>query len=682
MAKTLPNTKNEESPKAEAKEEKKVKTSSGDSDTTLLYELKDNYQGSVDARTEVDSTWDDKEKMFYGKIASQKSIDENRSQVSDPRISSIAMERAARVMAQNPSGTSQAISMNDKGKNALMDMIIEKYVIPNANSQFPLLVKERLLDLYSQIYGVSFALVDRVYKKNYVGPDMWVLPIRMCYPEPGALSLEESYRFDVGMMKDLNWFESLPQTEGGWKNIDKVIEKLKAGQGTERTDLPSEQRSWRERSEGSQARSDKNNNKGFVVTEYRKDRWITFMPDLDLIIRDIDNPHDDDELPIKAKYCFPTMDSIWGLGEFERGETLQKAIDSLINLYLDGVKMSIFPPMIVDPKGVVASSMKMGAGERWIRRGSGQIPVPVPLSPQGLNTFQSTYSFLVGSLLNLAGTTDTAITADFDPGFGRTPQALRMQAARENTRDNWDRFMMEQTLEEIFKKFVRIVAKDASTHENLTVRLFGKEIEAIKKRYPDVEDLLETSETGRMAEVKVDGKEIEGIEFDYQIVPGSTMKVSELEQNQALTSMIELYVKNKQVLDEQFAQEGKEFKLSEAYQQWIATSGVQDYDKIIVPAKPLDQATATAEDKAQQTQDLAAAMGGQMPPEQMPPQMMPGMDGTQAPPQMPQVMNQQPPQMMPQQPMPQEMPVPQAPDLGPLPKIAEQMFGGIPYEGQ
>ena len=56
---------------------------------------------------------------------------------------------------------------------------------------------------------------------------------------------------------------------------------------------------------------------------------------------------------MKHKYTYPELNA-YKKG-FERGKSLQFALNSLWNLYLDGVKMSIFPPIQMVADDVVPS---------------------------------------------------------------------------------------------------------------------------------------------------------------------------------------------------------------------------------------------------------------------------------------------------------------------------------------
>lgn len=548
----------------------------------LIDELIRHYEDSNTYVETVRDGWDEKEQMLIGKIGDEITLNSAKSRIFDPRLSTIVMERAARVMAQNPTGNAWAISKDDIGKNKLMNLYLDKYVVPNANSQFPFLTKLRMWDMYSLVYGVMFSLVGwrNDEKKEYFGPDIWLLPIRDCFPQPGAMSIEEADWFQVSTLKTRQWIKD-KEGKPGWKNISKLLQMTSGSDGVSREDMDDDRRSEVDREKFPTTPKDKSFPRFEIITEYRKDRWITFAKDHRLVLRDIPNPHKNNKIPVVAKYAFPLMDNIFGLGEFERGKTLQFALNSLWNLYMDGVKFSLYPPLQINPDGVVASSIKWSPTAKWLTQRPNQDIQVTQMSPQGLTTFQSTYSFLISAMMNQAGTTDTTVTRQTDPSLGKTPQALNMLQAREGSRDNWDRFMMEQALQDVFGQFIDVTTKNLE--KRIAIRLFAREIEDIKESHPDVVEIFESGKSnpkkGR-AQVKFNKKDIDS-KWDYQIDTGSTMKKDDVKESQALTEIFQVAISSPQLAAALMEKE-KELDIAELMKRILILKGIQDWDKIIV----------------------------------------------------------------------------------------------------
>jgi hypothetical protein len=502
---------------------------------------------------------------------------------------------------------------------------------------------------------------------DYVGPDCWLIPIRNWVPQRGKLTMQDSDYCHVENYVSVRWLESKLKTKNGdWNRTElkKIIDSAKEG-----SKMQKESRDESFVEEDRNQDSSKSKGKASqvkVVTRYEAGEdghWVMFCPDYDdAVIRDIPNPHKNGKIPIVLKYCFPLVDSIYGLGDFERGKTLQYAMDSLINLYLDGVKMSIFPPIVTNPNGIVASSVKYSPGARWLENIPNSIR-PYNTNPQGLSTFQSTYQFLIGSILNQNGTTDTAASADSssDPGFGKTPQALKLLQARENTRDNWDRFMMEQSVEELYDGFVNLVSQKQPKPINLD--LFDDEIDLIKGVYPDVEDILRESESGSYALLTVSKNEIGNTNYKYYIDANSTNRKDDAAQSEALTNLL-LVVSKIPGLSQELAKSGLKYNVGEHIKRIFASSGVEGYDKIVTSMTQEDmmQEEMNSQGNMNQPTQTAGGPGGEVTPPAM------------AEPQSQQQMAQMAPQQ-PQMPQTSAVPMPQITDPD-IQAIANEMFGG------
>lgn len=577
----------------------------------LRDEILGRKQSSDDYLSTKRQAWDTYEMLFHNQLADAVS-EGTKSQIFDPKLSTLVLERSYRVMSQLALGKAVAISKNDLGTAQLMDLIVDKYVNPNANAQFDLLTKFRMVDLYSNIYGSFYTLVDWDVKKNgYVGPDMWLLNIRDVFPQVGSVSLDDSDYCIVRTWKPISYFENLPKSKE-FKNVDKIIQLLKKKSGDKQS---RDTNSKSSREESQYPTSDEANEKGYfeVLSQYEGDRWVDFVTDAELEYRDTKNPHDDGELPVIQKYSIPLLDDMIGLGDFERGASIQQLINANWNLYLDGVKLSQAPPVLLNKDQIaVPSSIQYLPAAKWmLRTGQGSVQGAagtLNLNPQGISTFNNTYQVANGSLLNLFGTTDTSVTQQVEAGFGKTPQALKMQNQRENTRDNADRFFMEQFLKKVYKKFVNLISKKQSS--SISIRMFDKEIESLARSYPDIAEMYDQ----KKGKLIIDKKHTGSTLYDYEIVSGSTFALDQKAQQENLTSLLQLFTANPQVGDaliQRLDQEGITIKLGELFKKTISNSGIQDWDKIVVEKTPEEMADTVLNNHAMMLQQQMAQMQAQ-----------------------------------------------------------------------
>lgn len=582
-------------------------------------------EASYNSLTQKREYWEEYEKLFHNELNDTQS-QSTKSQVFDPKLATMVLEREARVMSQLPTGKVRAMSKNDKFGEKLMNLILDKYVNVNANSQFDLLTKYRMVDRYSNVYGNFFAFVDwRVDKNGYIGPDMWLLNIRDVFPQVGAVSIEDSDYIIVRTWQPISYFEGLLKNKE-FKNIKQVIDKLKDKSNTK----DDNDKDSRELHDYPSNQTAKNTGYYEVLSMYERDKWTDYVTDADLVIREMDNPHQNGELPVVCKYSIPLLTDIFGMGDFERGKSMQYTLNSLWNLYLDGVKVSIFPPTLIN-KDYIAdlNSIKWSAAAKWLVKGANatsQAAQAMNLSPQGQNTFNNVYQIVTSSMLNMMGTTDTSISSQVDPGMGKTPEALKQQGARESSRDNVDRFYMERFLTDVNKKFINLISKKMSN--SIAIRMFVDEIEDFQKQFPDSKEMYD-DKTGKLS---IGKKALGSVMYDYEIVSGSTYALDQKEQQQNLLMLLDLMTKNPDLIQRMEEQEGKVINVSEIINRIVLNSGIQDYEKII-------------EDK---TQDPQLMMQQQM--NQFMTAINGGMTNVNAVPPQPQGMPQGQPQGQPQMP--------------------------------
>jgi hypothetical protein len=603
---------------------------------SLVSEIITQKKASADSQQTKQQVWDMAEQLLHGQLNDSISL-EGQSKVFDPKLATLLIERSYRVMAQLATGKVKGISTNDMADAKLKNLLLDKYVIPNANAQFDFLTKLRMVDLYSNAYGDFYVLVDQDVKGNgYIGPDMWLLNRRDVFPQVGAVG-DDGDQIIVRTWKPISYFEGL-KPGGGYKNISQIITILKDLSGSKQIRDTSNM-SKREQDQYPNQTPAKNLGYFEVLTRFEKDRWVDVCIDADLEFRDQKNPQDNDELPVVKKYSIPLLDDRAGLGDMERGGSMQMAINSNWNLYFDALKISVNPPIILNKDNVASmSSFQPIPGAQWLGRGNvNDIAQAVNLNPKGVETFNNTYQVANAALQGLFGTSDTTISKDIDNTQGKTPQALKMQSQRENTRDNADRFYMEQFVSKVMKRMVNLMNKKQSS--SVSFRMFPDEIEKLTREYPEIKDTYD-EKNGKLT-VKP-GKS--SAVYDWEIVSGSTYALDQKDQQANLEMMLNLWLQTNtpqgNILENTLKANGYTFKFGELFKRLISNGGIQDWDKILEEMTPQEQGQQTLDTHAAQFQQVLSQMqGGGM--SQVPP-----MPNGQAPGQ------PMPPQQMPQGPMP------------------------------
>jgi hypothetical protein len=288
--------------------------------------------------------------------------------------------------------------------------------------------------------------------------------------------------------------------------------------------------------------------------------------------------------------------------------------------------------------------------------------------------------------------------------MGKTPEALKMQAQRENARDTWDRFMGEKATQELFEGMLNLLTvKMEKPSTSPCSRMISRRSASLRKQLTRMAKRLrlKRSRASKCLTVPRPASSHSAspisksaVGYQYLIDANSTMKQDEEEQFQALMATWKLTHQTPGLI-QGLAAKGVEYDEHDHLKKIFIAAGISDWDKILKENPAL----------LQQMQQSKAANGGAPQPQGpgMDPaalaasasrrssylQGMPAeMQGGGMPQGAPQGQPQQPMQpMMPQQPM-QQQPM-QGPPMGPqmqpgpqfedpqIAQLAQQMMAGV-----
>ena len=671
--------------------------------------LTSDWETAWEALEPIRSTWDEKEQALMAQTSDSVSGNITATRVSDAALSTLAYERQARVSAQLPTGRVYAMSKADDKKAALLNIILNRYILPNADSQFDMLIKLRLWGVYASVYGSMPMFYDYRVDGRYIGPECYLVNPRCFAPVNGLHNVQEAgcYISTVMHLSELKSIAARDKTSYDKKAIEDLIKRLETGE----LNKPSSDNNSNKKNTTVGQRYDLSNAKDRVeiVTKYEHDTWTTFVPDAagtdkkgkiieDFIIREMPNPHKSGRIPVVLRHCFPLMDSVFGLGDFERGMKVQKAKDSIINLFLEGAKNRVYPPLKMIDNLLTPSTIRYQAGSKWKVKQQNAVEA-MQFGQAPLGEFQATYAALQGMLQNMFGTSTTEISEDQGgPSMGKTPAALKMQASRENARDTWDRFMHEKATEELLEGMLNLLTVKMEKPINFT--LFEDDIKALgyseeTKEIKDAKGVvlqgankgnkvpgLEAFEGGKAGKMTVSKKDLASdTGYSYLIDANSSMKQDDEQVFEALMATWALMHKTPDIV-QSLGLAGMEYDEAEHVKSIFIAAGISDWERILKEMGPEQMAKMKQAMMAQQQQMQAQAQMGQ-PPVDPAQQMAAALQ--QAGGQMPsQGMPQQPPM---QQPMPPQQPMMQpGPQLSPqmpqfedpaIAQVASQLLGGV-----
>lgn len=521
-------------------------------------EIPEKYQ--FKARKDYDSDWqihrqyitsfDPLEAMLIGQVYDSVSNSIDGSKITDSYATTLAKERADRVIAKLPDGQTESVGRADVGKAAFMDILRQKWIYPNANSQHSFLEKLNMWQLYSSVYGYMPMFYDwNMAPSGYIGPDCWLWNPRNLIPQQGKTSI-----YDMEYITGLTWvsksylegvleqnggtLEEPAQTatsdssvtgdnkvdEGGWDNDGLKMLISIADQSTN-PDATRDSKIVRERTPQNQKRGI------LLATRYEageEGHWTTFAPEHGYCqVRDLPNPHKNGRIPFVIKYSQPLFDSFYGLGDFQRAKPLQFARDGLTNFYFKGIKMNLIPPLVANANGVLKHTLDYREGAVMMETIPNSIR-RLETSTAGLSTYQGAQDALTGSLLSLYGSQNASISSGnaVNPSQGKTPQAIDLYSDKEATRDGSERRHLEDSIMQLTNGFFSLVANIGT--EDIPITLFQADIQnIIKSGLTDVKDLFtkkntKVNDNGTAADLTIKPEALKGIEYRFIIDPDST----------------------------------------------------------------------------------------------------------------------------------------------------------------
>lgn len=579
-------------------------------DHTLSGRFKAQYTNDIDAHNDAIKDYDSYEAMGLSKVWDSLS-NSTKNQVTDSTAATIVRERSARVVGQLPTGTMRAFGKKNTGLAMLLELIRTKDLYPNANAQHRFLDKIYLWEKGAGQYGDMPMYYDwHIDAKGKPHPDCWIWNPRNFIPQNGFSSVSDmDYSHSIAYVSPTYFQDILDDDseEGGWDKeaIRECMESFKNSKKSHDTQRDTV---------GQRQKTSQDSNKIMLVTRHEagKDgKWVSFLPEHGFIaVRDMPNPHKNGRIPFVILRVDPSFDTYYSVGDFQRLKPLQFAKDGLTNYYFEGIKTNLRPIMVVNANGVVKSTVSTDPNS-VIQETENNSVRYLSTSTAGLSTYQSAMSQMQASMLNVSGSTDTAVNAEaaLDPGFGKTPQALQMRDARENTNDNQVRRFLEQAMEELVDGMMSLYGTIAS--ETIELDLFSQDVqEIIEAGYgEELEEMLEVSESGETAKIRVKPSLLKNADYHFYIDFGSTKKADDSEKAEKLKQGIEMLAGLANV----FTETGQQAPNIPAM--------VKEYFRLAEIEVPGLFDTPTQPEQEEETEELPEEqMPEEMPPEEMMPQ--------------------------------------------------------------
>lgn len=627
-----------------------------DQDKKLFREIEDKYNYAYDElspRFEKFNGWED---LYFSYLKNSKNP--WKSSVFDPESFEKVERVVSHLFATRPRGRFFPREESDTaGVRAADELFKYQWDRPGQNMQ----LKLPRLGRSAAIFGIGFGLLSwryerrkrRVAKKDgtkgeqyevvWDDPYFQDLYIYDCFPDPSAMSIDDMQWFihnEYTTLADLQACNHKHAGEKRYMNLDVLEEKL----GKKRKTSASQDvyRTGADIARGSNKDTDLRD-RVLIRRYYDRKQWVTTVPDYKLIIEKRDNPYDHGELPIHSLVDVAYTNQLYGIGELEPIERLQRGLNSVLNQRLDNVRMILSPAVMHDADSEYAHEWKWAPGFKWRKGKSESEPKPFMIPDATGNTFMQTTNYFKDAMSRALGHQD--FLSRNESADTRTATEVRAAAGEQNARmrakeHNVDMFIqrlatqwMQLNQQYITKsRLVRIVGRDALESlandrqfqepvEEMSDLGVNKIVEKPKRGlYAGEEmDKFKMEENGAFGLLLVEPEDILGA-MDFVVEAGSTIENDVSQQQSDLESVLKTIIE----LKDQFASEGFTVNVKPIVDQILLLRNIKNVDDIFHVVDQDGQAVEGGQAQAggglpPQIAQMMASRGQQAPQQPMSP---------------------------------------------------------------
>jgi hypothetical protein len=298
-----------------------------------------------------------------------------------------------------------------------------------------------------------------------------------------------------------------------WKNLDYLQSEIDADKDSRKGSGHMNDIEYREHrrimlSTEEYIGKDESNPEFAVIIRYLRDKWTFIVPEYNVVIRDVENPYFHGDFPIVYGCDYPYPGELYGMGEIEPVDRIQRAINAVLNQRLDNVQLVLRNMWKIRKNAGVDLHTLVSAPGNIITTDDMDAVEPLQVPDVTGPTFVNTMNYLTSALQNGSGITD------YTSGINDTSSAKNDTATG-----------------------VRLIQQEANAQFKLKIQLFNHMvIQRTANLWKDLR-LQYTTESKRLRimgrdEVKYMKEETDLARIDLEgnpIVPGDMSAQSRLE---------------------------------------------------------------------------------------------------------------------------------------------------------
>ena len=446
----------------------------------IIQEVKDHYNSGtedMEKRLSRKNGWNDVTDGYWGKLPADWPY---TSRVVDPRIRTSLNEKNGRLLNSKLRGRLVPREGGDvlgaRINNSVLDFQWE-----NAMYGGTMLSKWSDMDMDTRLYNSKFAgcpwkEIKEGKVTTFEGNEFEPQDIRDCFIDPTCHNIRDAKWFQLRTWEKV---EDLEEDRKLYPGLSKLIGSIKSDEDyqNDRRDNAYQSRVLGNKGLEDRTGSDDSFPVVEIVTEYRVDRWITFSPKHDIILRDIDNPYKHGKIPFVQLKYYPLNDDPLGENEVEPVLSLWRAIQATLCGYLDNMNTHIRPPLKILNGSARIETIVYGPEAQWMVDRMDAVE-EMKGNGEALRYFQTTFSSLVAAFNSAMGDLSQGVSQidPFNPD--KTATEIKATTKQQNIRDQSNQNKLAECIEDMMSMWIsnnkQFLFSDPSKKEVL-MKILGSE---------------------------------------------------------------------------------------------------------------------------------------------------------------------------------------------------------------
>ena len=421
-----------------------------------IQEVKEHYnEWTEDSETRLNrkNGWNAVTDAYWGKLPSDWPY---TARVVDPRIRTSLNEKNGRLLNAKLQGRLVPREGGDVLKARINNSILD-FQWDNAMNGGTMLGKWSDMDMDTRLYASKFArVVWKVIKEGkkvmFEGNEFEPLDIRDCGMDASCHNIRDAKWFQA---REWAKVEDLEEDRKLYPGLRKLITAIRTEDDTrnDRRDTAYTSRLLSLKGLTDRVGEDKTFPVVEICHEYRIDKWITFSPQHDIILREIDNPNKHGKIPIVQLKYYPLNDDPLGESEVEPTLPLWRAIQATLCGYLDNMNTHIRPPLKIVSGACRIETIVHGPEAQWMVDRMDAVE-EMKGSGEALRYFQTTYSALVSAFNTAMGDLSQGVSQidQFNPE--KTATEIKQTAKQQNIRDQSNQNKLAECIEDMMSMWM------------------------------------------------------------------------------------------------------------------------------------------------------------------------------------------------------------------------------------